>query len=85
MNSMSDFYDQLAIQMSLPDWFGRNFSALNDVLCEDGLGDGEDHPMSPIGRRIVWKDYAVAKEALGKDFDDIVEIIETNELVLVLE
>jgi ribonuclease inhibitor len=81
INSMSDFYDQLVIQLNLPDWFGRNFSALNDALNGDGLGEG----MSAEGRRIVWKDYSAAKNALGTDFDDIVEIFEDNELVYVLE
>jgi RNAse (barnase) inhibitor barstar len=85
MNSIYDFYDQITAQMALPDWFGRNLDALNDVFRDNGLGDSETHPMSPVGRRVVWKHHAAARNSLGGKFDTILGIMQRNGIEVVLE
>ncbi len=34
--NMGDFYDELSDKLGLPSYFGRNFDALRDCLCELG-------------------------------------------------
>ena len=69
VKSKEDFYDEISRLLQLQSWFGRNLSALNDVL-RGGCGEVE-----PSGKVFVWKGSAAAKEALGSVFwEDIMEV-----------
>ncbi len=61
ISSSQEFYDQISQALGFPDYFGRNLDALWDVLTGDVEG--------PV--KIVWKDAAASKAALGKDFEKI--------------
>lgn len=80
MHSLSDFYSQIAKEMKLPDWFGRNLDALNDVI-QDVVHESSP----PAGPRVVWKEHAAAKKVLGEDFNEIMEVFQSNEIKVVLE
>jgi hypothetical protein len=53
--------DRCARDLRLPDWFGRNWDALADVLSDPGLwsGDGGDEETVVVVRH--WDRYAEAR------------------------
>ncbi|MER7567177.1 barstar family protein [Streptomyces sp. NPDC097941] len=53
--------DRCARDLRLPDWFGRNWDALADVLSDPGLwsGDGVDEETVVVVRH--WDRYAAAR------------------------
>jgi len=62
---MDDFHDQISKALPFPDYYGRNFSALWDVLSRDIEGPYE----------IIWKNHKRSEEVLGKDFVTLKEIL----------
>jgi len=69
IRSLDDLYDQLSIRLALPEYFGRNFDALWDVLSTDVEGPFE----------IVWKHADASKKLMGKDFDRVVKLLQELE------
>jgi len=69
IHSLDDVYDQLAIQASLPEHFGRNLDALWDALSTDVEGPFE----------IVWKHAGISKKYLGNDFERTVKLLKDLE------
>jgi len=69
IRSLDDLYDQLSIQLSLPEHFGRNLDALWDVFSTDVEGPFE----------IVWKHTGDSKKAMGKDFERVVKLLQELE------
>ena len=65
IHSLDDLYDQLSIQLSLPEHFGRNLDALWDVFSTDVEGPFE----------IVWKHTGDSKKVMGKDFERAVNLL----------
>jgi len=58
IKNMDDFHDQISKALPFPDYYGRNFDALWDVLSRD-----IEKPYE-----IIWKDHTRSEEILGKDF-----------------
>jgi len=65
IRSFSDFYDEIARVLPLPQYFGRNLDALRDVLSTDIEGPFE----------IVWKSSSISKNALKKDYSQIASLL----------
>ena len=65
IQSLSDFYDEIARALSLPEYFGRNLDALADVLSTDIEGPLE----------IVWESSSASKKALKKDYSKIAALL----------
>ena len=65
IRSLDDLYDQLSIQLALPEHFGRNLDALWDVLSTDVEGPFE----------IEWKCADDSRKSMGKDFDRTVRLL----------
>jgi ribonuclease inhibitor len=66
IRSESDFHQMMFEKLDFPAYYGRNLSALWEMLSGN----------LPQPCRLVWKDADVSKAALGKVFDDIIEIME---------
>lgn len=64
-SDIDEFYNELMDVMSLPEWFGRNMSAFNDVLC-GGCG-----PTVPYREpyKIRWINFK--NDHLSKDLLDV--------------
>jgi ribonuclease inhibitor len=60
-----EFHEAIAHVLGLPDDYGRNLDALWDCLT-----GWVDTPTT-----IVWKDYAVSREALGEFAARVVQLI----------
>ncbi|MEU3843511.1 barstar family protein [Streptomyces sp. NPDC028635] len=50
--------DRCARDLRLPDWFGRNWDALADVLSDPGLWPGDAEPLVVVRN---WRPYAQAR------------------------
>ncbi len=66
IRTASDFHDRLMVAPGMPDFYGRNFAALNDVL--NGF---IERPF-----KIVWRNAAVSRANLGGDFDKFVLVMQ---------
>ena len=64
IQSLSDFYDEIARMLSLPEYFGRNLDALADVLLTDIEGPLE----------IAWESSSISKKALKKEYSKLVSL-----------
>jgi len=69
IHSLDDFYDQLAPQLHLPDYFGRNLDALWDVLSTDVEGAFE----------ITWKHADDSRKFMGMDFSRALKVLQQLE------
>ena len=69
ISCMDDFYNELALQLLLPDHFGRNLDALWDTLTADVSGPLE----------IVWENTAVSGKALGDKFEQLMKLLQDIE------
>lgn len=65
LSSLDDVYNELARQLSLPSYFGRNLDALWDVLSTDIKGPFE----------IVWQQAAASRQAMGKEYGRIIKVL----------
>jgi len=65
IQSLNDFYDEIARMLSLPEYFGRNLDALADVLSTDVAGPFE----------IVWASSSLSKKTLKKDYSKIATVL----------
>jgi len=63
--SLDIFYDEVARQLALPAYFGRNLDALWDVLTTDIAGPVE----------VVWEHAAASRQAMGEDFDRVADLL----------
>ena len=63
--SLDIFYDEVAHQLDLPAYFGRNLDALWDVLTTDIAGPVE----------VVWEHAAASRQAMGEDFDRVADLL----------
>lgn len=59
IKSKSDFHEQVKVELSAPDYYGKNLDALLDIL--------RDYEQLPV--TIVWKDIESSKLYLG-DYAD---------------
>ena len=58
------FHEQIMkVIPDFPDFYGKNLDALWDVLS--GFID--------TNIKIIWKDHAISREAMGEHFDGIIE------------
>lgn len=64
IKTLSQVYDELARQLSLPVHFGRNLDALWDVLAVDVAGPFE----------IEWEQSAQAQANLGVEYDKLISL-----------
>ncbi len=69
IHSLDDFYDEIAGQLSLPAYFGRNLDALWDVLSTEVEGPVE----------VIWQSAQTSKEAMGEDFEKVVKVLKEVE------
>ncbi|MFF1723463.1 barstar family protein [Streptomyces sviceus] len=53
--------DRCARDLRLPDWFGRNWDALADVLSDPGLWSGEQRAEETVVVVRHWDRYAEAR------------------------
>jgi ribonuclease inhibitor len=58
IHSLDEFYDEIALLLNFPDYFGRNLDALWDLLSTDIKGPLE----------LIWEESATSKKSMGKDF-----------------
>ncbi|GLI39954.1 barstar family protein [Geobacter hydrogenophilus] len=65
VHSLNELYDELARQLPLPDYFGRNLDALWDVLSTDIEGPVE----------LIWEDSEHSKRSMGKDYERVVSLL----------
>jgi len=65
IGSLDVFYDEVAHQLDLPAYFGRNLDALWDVLTTDIAG--------PV--KVVWEHATASREAMGEDFDRVADVL----------
>ncbi len=65
VHSLDELYDEIARQLPLPDYFGRNLDALWDVLSTDIEGPVE----------MVWGDAEHSKRSMGKDYERVVFLL----------
>lgn len=63
--SERDFHAALVKALDLSGHYGRNLYALRDTL-----GTGVERPL-----RLVWKDSALSRAAMGPRFDQLVEVL----------
>jgi ribonuclease inhibitor len=66
IKTASDFHDRLMAAPSMPDFYGRNFAAMNDVLT--GF---IERPF-----KIVWRNASLSRANLGEDFDKFVLVMQ---------
>src|SRR4051794_6966829 len=66
IRSESDFHQEISEKLDFPAYYGRNLSALWEMLSGN----------LPRPCRLVWKDAHISKASLGKGFDDIVGIMD---------
>lgn len=66
INEEKDFHTQLAVALGVQQYYGYNLHALWDLL-----GFGIERPI-----HLVWKDSSESKKKLGKQFEEIVSILE---------
>lgn len=57
-SNLEGFYDEIGHVLALPDWWGRNLDALNDVMA-GGCSTPEE------GFVLVWKNAHVSRDRLG--------------------
>ena len=69
IQSLDEFYSEIARKLRLPDHFGRNLDALWDVLTTDVKGPVE----------LVWEDTENSKTPLGKDFEKVTALLKDVE------
>ena len=65
IQTLAQFYDELARQLAFPPHFGRNLDALWDVLTGEVAG--------PI--EIVWEESAKAQANLGLDYAKLIILL----------
>lgn len=65
LTSESDFHDAITAALALPQYYGRNLSALNDVLSTD-----VERPL-----QLVWNNAHISRLSMGEDFDRIVRVL----------
>jgi ribonuclease inhibitor len=65
IGSLDVFYDEVAHQLDLPAYFGRNLDALWDVLTTDIAG--------PV--KVVWEHATASREAMGEDFARVADLL----------
>ena len=63
--SEGNFHDVLAEALDLSGYYGGNLTALWDVLSTD-----VERPV-----RLVWKNSAVSRAAMGSSFDRLVDVL----------
>lgn len=66
INSEYDFHAQLAKALDVQQYYGHNLHALWDLLT-----GGAERPL-----HLVWRNASESKIKLGKQFEDIVSILE---------
>lgn len=66
IQTVSDFHDRLMAAPGMPNFYGRNFAALNDVLT--GF---VERPF-----KIVWRNASISRANLGADFDKFVLVMQ---------
>jgi ribonuclease inhibitor len=66
IHSLDTFYDEVARQLDLPAYFGRNLDALWDVLTTDIAG--------PVD--MVWEHAEASRQAMGEAFDRVAEVLQ---------
>jgi len=80
-STLDGFYDEVSRVLVPGATWGRNLDAFDDVLY-GGFGTPED------GFVVIWKNHDLSREALGEQFDTLVEILSNhqaeNRLSLVL-
>ena len=69
IQSLDEFYSEIARKLRLPNYFGRNLDALWDVLTTDVKGPVE----------LVWEDTEVSKKPMGKDFEKVAGLLKDVE------
>lgn len=69
IDSLDQFYQQIAAALSFPAYFGRNLDALWDVLARDLEG--------PI--EIVWEEAGRSKAHMGEDFEKVMRVLKKAE------
>lgn len=66
VQSLADFYEQIAIGLMLPSHFGRNLDALQDCLSNDVAGPVE----------VFWFNASTARQDLGEDtFESLADVL----------
>ena len=65
VQSLDQFYDEMALLFRFPPHFGRNMDALWDVLTAEVQGPVE----------LIWEASAVSKKILGKDFARLASLL----------
>jgi ribonuclease inhibitor len=65
INSLDEFYSEIAKKLRFPEHFGRNLDALWDVLTTDIKGPVE----------LAWEDSERSKKSMGKDFEKVVALL----------
>lgn len=65
--SLDLLHDEMARQLGFPAYYGRSLDALYDVLSTDLEGPLE----------VTWKDAGVSRNAMGEDFQRVLEVLET--------
>lgn len=66
VNSMAEFYEQMARQLSFPPHFGNNLDALRDVLTTDVEG--------PL--QIIWSGAMSSRVVMGRDFECVITLLQ---------
>jgi ribonuclease inhibitor len=64
VQTLEQFYDEMALLFRLPAHFGRNLDALWDVLTAEVQGPVE----------LIWEESAVSKKTLGKDYARLIAL-----------
>lgn len=64
VKSLGDFFVTFASHRDVPEYFGRNLDALEEVLAERLCPD-----------EIVWADVSVSREALGSAFGRLAKVL----------
>ncbi|QNP73858.1 barstar family protein [Streptomyces roseirectus] len=65
--------DRFADGLNLPDWFGRNWDALADVLRD-----------VPEGRRVVVRDWRAYAKARPEEWEIALDVLQEADLPVVL-
>ena len=69
IQSLDEFYSEIARKLHFPDYFGRNLDALWDVLTTDVKGPVE----------LVWEDSEASNKSMGKDFEKVAALLKEVE------